>query len=76
MAVAPYSFFGILLLIVSVFDARRHRQQPSVKAYSSPENRMLTPTFSAGVVTVNRPCRCAVHKPAPPVAGALNCGLY
>src|SRR5258708_38995141 len=36
MAVAPYSSFGILLLIVSVFDARaasagrRRRHQPSV----------------------------------------------
>jgi hypothetical protein len=38
MAVAPYSSFGILLLIVSVFDARtapaarRRRRQPSVEA--------------------------------------------
>jgi hypothetical protein len=38
MAVAPYSSFGILLLNVSVFDARtasagrRRRHQPSVEA--------------------------------------------
>jgi len=38
MAVAPYLSFGILLLIVSVFDARtasverRRRHQPSVEA--------------------------------------------
>jgi hypothetical protein len=86
MAVAPYSsslfIFRIVLLTVSTFDglttsaSRRRRRQPSVGAYSSPENRMLTPTFSAGVVTVNRPCRCAMHKPAPPDAGAINCGLY
>src|SRR5262245_5256354 len=66
MAGAPYASFGILLLIVSVFDARTpsagrcRRHQPSVELLPWPNNRltgMFSPlnAYREKIFCINRP---------------------
>src|SRR5215831_14253133 len=84
MAVAPYSSLGILLLIVSVFDAwtasagRRHRHQPSVgdsdsrKVVAWRTNDTWLDTLS----TRTRPPRAALSsRPPSPPRGEIPAGV-